>query len=35
VFEAAARKLVAEGFLLPADLPTLLKRGAAEWDYSR
>ena len=26
--EAAARQLV-------ADLPALLKRGAAEWDYSR
>jgi hypothetical protein len=33
-FEAAARKLVAERFLLPADLPGLLERGAAEWDYA-
>jgi len=32
-FEAAARKLVATGFLLPADLPRLLERGAAEWDH--
>jgi hypothetical protein len=33
-FEAAARKLVSAGFLLPADLPHLLERGAAEWDYA-
>ena len=32
-FEAAARKLVRERFLLEADLPGLLQRGAAEWDY--
>ena len=32
-FEAAARRLVAAGFLLPADLPRLLERGATEWDY--
>ncbi|MBS1854897.1 MAG: hypothetical protein JST11_06000 [Acidobacteria bacterium] len=31
-FEAAARKLVSAGFLLPEDLPQLLSRGAAEWD---
>jgi Alpha/beta hydrolase domain len=33
-FEAAARKLVSAGFLLPADLPRLLERGAAEWDFA-
>lgn len=33
-FEAAARKLVSTGFLLPADLPRLLERGAAEWDFA-
>jgi hypothetical protein len=34
-FEAAARQLVADRFLLPADLPALLQRGAAEWDYAQ
>jgi hypothetical protein len=34
-FEAAARKLVATGFLLPADLPKLLERGVAEYDHAQ
>jgi hypothetical protein len=33
-FEAAARKLVSTGFLPPADLPRLLERCAAEWDFA-
>jgi hypothetical protein len=32
-FEAAAKSLAAAGFLLPADVPKLLERGAQEWDY--
>jgi hypothetical protein len=32
-FEAAGKSLVAAGFLLEGDLPQLLRRGAAEWDY--
>jgi hypothetical protein len=32
-FEAAAKSLAAAGFLLPADVPKLVERGAAEWDY--
>jgi hypothetical protein len=32
-FEAAARALVTAGFLLQSDVPSLLARGAAEWDY--
>jgi hypothetical protein len=32
-FEAAAKSLVAAGFLLPVDVPKLVERGAAEWDY--
>jgi hypothetical protein len=32
-FEAAAKSLVAAGFLLPVDVPKLVQRGAAEWDY--
>ena len=34
MFAAAALKLVKERFLLPEDLPALLERGAAEWDYA-
>lgn len=34
-FEAAAKRLVAAGFLLPADLPRLMERGAAEWDHAQ
>jgi hypothetical protein len=33
-FEVAARKLVNAGLLLPADLPRVLERGAAEWDFA-
>jgi len=32
-FAAAGKSLVAAGFLLEGDLPQLLRRGAAEWDY--
>jgi hypothetical protein len=32
-FEAAAKSLVTGGFLLPGDVPKLVERGAAEWDY--
>jgi hypothetical protein len=32
-FEAAGKALVAAGFLLGSDMPQLLRRGAAEWDY--
>ena len=32
-FAAAAKSLVAAGFLLEGDLPQLVRRGAAEWDY--
>ena len=31
-FEAAAKSLAAAGFLLDADIPRLVERGAAEWD---
>ncbi|MDE3166028.1 MAG: hypothetical protein KGN36_09495 [Acidobacteriota bacterium] len=33
-FAAAAQRLVTAGFLLNEDLPQLLERGAAEWDYA-
>ncbi len=32
-FEAAAKLLAQQGYLLPADITQLLHRGAAEWDY--
>ena len=32
-FESAAKSLVAAGYLLPSDVPKLVERGAAEWDY--
>jgi hypothetical protein len=32
-FEAAAKSLANQRYLLPADVPALAKRGAAEWDY--
>jgi hypothetical protein len=32
-FEAAARQLVKDGFLLERDIPALLQRGSAEWDF--
>ena len=32
-FESAAKSLAALGFLLPGDVPKLVERGAAEWDY--
>jgi hypothetical protein len=32
-FEAAAKSLSTAGYLLPADVPKLVERGAAEWDY--
>jgi len=32
-FEAAAKSLAAAGFLLAGDIPRLMERGAAEWDY--
>ncbi len=32
-FEAAAKALASERYLLPADVPALAKRGRAEWDY--
>ena len=32
-FEAAAQSLVSSGFLLQADVPKLVERGSAEWDY--
>ncbi len=32
-FAAAGKSLVAAGFLLEGDLPQLLRRGSAEWDY--
>ena len=32
-FEAAAKSLAASGFLLTSDVPKLVERGAAEWDY--
>ena len=32
-FEAAAKSLANQRYLLPADVPALAQRGAAEWDY--
>jgi hypothetical protein len=32
-FEAAARSLVRERFLLPSDVAVLVKKGADEWEY--
>jgi hypothetical protein len=32
-FEAAAQSLASQRYLLPADVPSLGRRGAAEWDY--
>ena len=32
-FEAAAKSLADQRYLLPGDVPALAKRGAAEWDY--
>jgi hypothetical protein len=32
-FEAAAKSLAAAGYLLATDVPKLVLRGAAEWDY--
>ena len=32
-FEAAAKSLAAAGYLLASDVPRLVERGAAEWDY--
>ena len=32
-FEAAAKSLVGAGYLLASDVPQLVERGAAEWDY--
>jgi hypothetical protein len=32
-FAASGKALIAAGFLLDGDLPQLLRRGAAEWDY--
>jgi len=32
-FEAAAKSLAAGGYLLAADVPKLVLRGGAEWDY--
>jgi len=32
-FEAAAQSLARDGYLLPRDVPELVKRGAAEWDF--
>jgi hypothetical protein len=32
-FADAGKSLIAAGFLLEGDLPQLLRRGAAEWDY--
>src|ERR1019366_5525446 len=32
-FEAAARALAEQRYLLPTDVPALANRGAAEWDY--
>lgn len=32
-FEAAAKALAGDRYLLPGDVPALAKRGAAEWDY--
>jgi len=32
-FEAAAKSLVGAGYLLASDVPKLVERGAAEWDY--
>jgi hypothetical protein len=31
--ESAARDLVAQGFLLEADIPRIVERSGAEWDY--
>jgi len=32
-FESAAKSLVAAGYLLASDVPKLVERGGAEWDY--
>ena len=32
--EAAARQLVTDGYLLEQDVPKLVERSGAEWDYS-
>ncbi len=32
-FEAAAKSLANQRYLLPTDVPALAQRGAAEWDY--
>jgi hypothetical protein len=32
-FESAAKSLAAAGFVLAEDVPKLMERGAAEWDY--
>jgi len=32
-FEAAAKSLASSGFLLEGDVPKLVERGAAEWDF--
>src|SRR5450432_472425 len=32
-FEAAAKSLAGAGYLLASDVPKLVERGAAEWDY--
>jgi len=32
-FEAAAKALAGDRYLLPGDVPALTQRGAAEWDY--
>jgi hypothetical protein len=31
-FEQAAKSLASQGYLLPSDVPELVKRGGAEWD---
>ena len=32
-FEAAAQGLAKDGYLLQKDIPEIVKRGAAEWDF--
>jgi len=32
-FEQAAKSLASQGYLLSSDVPALVKRGGAEWDY--
>jgi hypothetical protein len=32
-FEQAAKSLASQGYLLTSDVPELVKRGGAEWDF--